>query len=288
MINLKSASLLDILPPSLSSDPAMTAAATALDAQLQETTVLISILDILGRSAEWSDTEADELAWQYNTPYYDPDLFLEQRRRLVKNSIPLHRHKGTPGALENVLSIIFKNAQVVEWFEYGGAPGHFKVSIQEIINLDVYSKAIAAINSVKNVRSVLDTIETVFEYSRGLEISNGYSTLSYPYQAFASQTLYAGVPYNGPAVVNVPTAPVYNSGTIEETSTFTRTLQASYPITGLIYVGSSGVIIPPMIRPDDQAANYSSGEEFSSSYQTKLQETYKLVGTIYSGGELIK
>lgn len=288
MISLQTISLRDILPPSIASDPAIAAAAAAIDAELWTVTAEIRKLNLIGRAAEWSNEETDELAWQYNTPYYDPELPLAKRRLLVENSMLLQRHKGTPKAIESVLSIIFQNAKVSEWFEYGGMPGHFKVSVQEILTESVYAKAIAAINAVKRLSSVLDTIETLFEYRSGLTLSNKFSILSYPYQAFASTTLYAGVPYAGPKVVNIPANPIYVGGGVKLGSTFSVTLQAAHPITGLVFAGNSGVVIPPIVIPADQEVSFSSGEILGRVFSTKLQEVYRLTGTVYSGGELIK
>ncbi|QWU15669.1 phage tail protein, P2 protein I family [Paenibacillus sophorae] len=287
MINLSDISLLDLLPPNLQRDPAMAAAAKSLDTELQAITSEIKKLDIFGRSAEWTDEEVDELAWEFRPPYYDPELPIEKRRMLVQTAIPLHRRKGTPKAVEDVLSIIFSRANVVEWFEYGGTPGHFKVSIQEIIDEDVYNKAISAIQSVKNLKSVLDTIETVFEYRSGIKIAGKYSKLSFPFRAFASQTLYAGVPFTGPAVVNIPANPVYVSGE-QAACAFERTLQGAFKIAGLIYAGTSGVAIPPTVKPNDEEVTYFSGERVTAGYEKQQQEGYKLTGTIYSGGEPIK
>lgn len=287
MINLSDVSLLDLLPPNLKRDPAMAAAAKSLDAELQAINSEIKKLDIFGRAEEWTDEEVDELAWESNPPYYDPELPIEKRRMLVQNSIQLHRRKGTPKAVEDVLSIIFSRANVVEWFEYGGTPGHFKVSIQEIVDEDIYNKAISAIQSVKNLKSVLDAIETVFEYRSSIRIASQHSTLSFPFQAFASQTLYAGIPFAGPAIVNIPTNPVYASGE-QADSAFDRTLQGAFKIAGLVYAGTSGVAIPPVVRPDDQEATYSSGERVMAGYENQQQEGYKLTGTIFSGGEPIQ
>ncbi|WP_238649769.1 phage tail protein I [Paenibacillus piscarius] len=159
MINLQTVSLLDLLPPSIRSDPAMAAAAGALDGELQVTTGLIAALDIFGRSAEWTDAETDELAWQYNPPYYDPDLPLDQKRLLVKNAIPFHRHKGTPQAVEDLIAILFGRGAVEEWWQYGGEPYHFRVLTN---NSDVTTtraqEFIAAVDAVKRLSTVLDSV----------------------------------------------------------------------------------------------------------------------------------
>ncbi|OKP67565.1 phage tail protein [Paenibacillus sp. P3E] len=159
MTNIQTISLLDLLPPSIRHDPSMSAAAVALDTQLQKTTDMINTLNLFGRSEEWSDAETDELAWQYSPPYYDPDLPLEQKRMLIKNAIPFHRHKGTPGAVEDLIDILFGEGAVEEWWQYGGDPYHFRVLTN---NPDVTTtraeEFIAAVDAVKRLSAVLDSV----------------------------------------------------------------------------------------------------------------------------------
>ncbi|KGE20691.1 phage tail protein I [Paenibacillus wynnii] len=159
MINLQTVSLLDLLPQSIKNDPIMAAAAASIDAELQMTTAMIAKLDIFGRTEEWTDEETDELAWQYHVDYYDPDLSIEQKRLLVKNAIPFHRRKGTPSAVEDLISILFGEGKVEEWFEYGGDPHHFQVITN---NSDVTNaraeEFIQAVDSVKRLSSVLDRV----------------------------------------------------------------------------------------------------------------------------------
>ncbi|WP_052088302.1 hypothetical protein [Paenibacillus wynnii] len=124
------------------------------------------------------------------------------------------------------------------------------------------------------------------DWSSRIDISEHYSVLNYPFQAFASNALYAGVLYEGTKVATLPTPPLY-SGEERIAQTYELVLQAAFPITSLLYAGSSGAIIPPTIRPNDQVVTYSSEETVSGSYETQLQVAYKLTGTINSGTEEI-
>ncbi|WP_449602463.1 phage tail protein I [Paenibacillus sp. Marseille-Q9583] len=159
MIDLKTISLRDILPPNLARDPAIAAAATALDFELQQTAILIERLDIFGRANEWTEEEVAELAWQFKPPYYDPDLPIEQRRELVRTAIPFYRRKGTPGAVEDLIALLFGEGRVEEWWEYGGDPYHFRVLTN---NADVTTtrahEFIRAVDAVKRLSAVLDSV----------------------------------------------------------------------------------------------------------------------------------
>ncbi|WP_281885700.1 putative phage tail protein [Paenibacillus sp. YYML68] len=127
-----------------------------------------------------------------------------------------------------------------------------------------------------------------WEDENTIEVRRSYTDLMYPFQAFASQTLYTGTKYGGPTIVNLPTPPVYNNGTlVASQSAYVTKQQAPYAITGLIYAGSSGVAIPPMIDPADQAVTYTGSLEASATYSV-VTKAYRATGTVNAGtGEVI-
>ncbi|MBY0088401.1 phage tail protein I [Brevibacillus brevis] len=160
MIDIFSGSLLDILPESLKRDPDSVFIAEAIAPEFQETSKAIKLTEIMSRIDEHPEEVIDLLAWQFHVDFYDPELPLETRRELVKNSLTWHRRKGTPAAVEELISTVFGDGRVEEWFEYGGQPGYFKVITN---NRDVTTEQALmftrALNSVKNTRSWLEKIE---------------------------------------------------------------------------------------------------------------------------------
>ena len=129
MINvLQSLSLLDILPDNLLADEQVAATAQALDAELQAVTkATIETLHLLSHDV-LPEPVIDLLAWQWHIDYYEPlGMELETKRRLVKESIAWYRIKGTPAAIEEVVSAVFDTSEVKEWFEYGGTLYYFKI-----------------------------------------------------------------------------------------------------------------------------------------------------------------
>lgn len=117
----------------------------------------------------WSsvDTESesviDHLAYQLHVDDYDSGLPIATKRELVKNSIDIHRHKGTPYAVEKAVQTIYSDSKIAEWFEYGGKPYYFKVTLitAPLTGKSDIVKLIRAINTAKNVRSWLDGIEFI-------------------------------------------------------------------------------------------------------------------------------
>lgn len=76
-----------------------------------------------------SSTDLDELAWELNTLWYNSTAPIETKRQLIKSSDLVFARLGTRWAVEKVASAYFGNAQLYEWFEYGGDPHFFKVQL---------------------------------------------------------------------------------------------------------------------------------------------------------------
>ena len=161
--DLQSISLLDILPPNLLADEQINAAAQALDTELQKITAATKEALLLPRLDELPEEVIDLLAWQWHVDFYEPvGMDIETKRRLIKNSIAWHRIKGTPAAVEEVVSAIFDTSHVQEWFEYGGKPYHFKVVTEDVTtDKDVLERTRRAIHAAKNARSWLETVEFI-------------------------------------------------------------------------------------------------------------------------------
>ena len=94
--------------------------------------------------------------------FWSETLSLEEKRKLIFESKELHKYLGTPFAIKKVFEILELDANLIEWFEGQLEPYHFNVTV------DVYTRGISAelmtlleqmIESYKNVRSELDTIE---------------------------------------------------------------------------------------------------------------------------------
>jgi len=160
MINIYNIDLLDILPESLKQDPQIQAMCAAITLQLQAVSNAIIECILLPRIDELPGEVLDLLAWRFHVDFYDASYPVETKRQLVKNSLAWHMRKGTPSAVEKLITAIFGDGEVQEWFEYGGQPYHFKVltSNNAAITTDV-QRFERAVQSVKNTRSVLEAVE---------------------------------------------------------------------------------------------------------------------------------
>ena len=79
-----------------------------------------------------------------------------ERRSYIKQSIEIHRKKGSLGALKQALNIADYDIQVKEWYEYEGIPHTIKVNITKqssgAFNIDLINNAINANKNVQTAR----------------------------------------------------------------------------------------------------------------------------------------
>lgn len=178
MINLTNINVQKLLPSSINTDDNVKAIAKALDSPLDDVAKEIEYCLLLPRLDKLSENVVDELAWHYHVDFYEDTLPVEKKRNLIRQSIAWHRHKGTPWAVEQVVTTVFQSAKILEWFEYGAAPYHFKVVfIQEpLTDTTQIDKLIDVIFSAKNTRSWCDELNFLSEQS-GTNYVGGYTSI---------------------------------------------------------------------------------------------------------------
>jgi phage tail P2-like protein len=130
---------------------------------------IINVL-ILPRIDEIADENLlDLLGWQFHIEGYNKAENIQEKKSLIKNAIELHRYKGTPYAIKKVLQSLNLDAELQEWFNYGGQPYRFKILVKSTIqDENTYKKVVDLVNEYKNVRSWLDVIGFHREYTNNV------------------------------------------------------------------------------------------------------------------------
>lgn len=119
-----------------------------------------------------TDEILDELAWQFNIPEYDKQYSLDIKRSIIKDCLSIHHRRGTVSAVQEVAEKIFGNAEVTEWFEYGGEPFHFRVTTTNISSDDEMIRRFRkAVTDTQNIRSFLE--EVTVEAMNNLQVYMG-------------------------------------------------------------------------------------------------------------------
>lgn len=117
-----------------------------------------------GALRELPEDVVDMLAWQLHVERYETAASLAAKRAMVFASVILHRKRGTPWAVKYGLETTLQvPAEIAEWFEYGGEPYFFRVTLDVSgtpVDARALENAVKVIFAHKNVRSWLEYLRT--------------------------------------------------------------------------------------------------------------------------------
>lgn len=165
---LTAENLLLALPEALRQDEQMQALAAGIAEVLAARPAEIDRLLIYPRIDELPEALLDRLAYDFKVDWWDAEYSLAAKRQTLKDNWQVHRRLGTKAAVEQAIAAIYPKTQVLEWFEYGGEPYHFKLEINLTFGWDTPDKRQRVLDRVeyyKNLRSHLDTIDYYLENS---------------------------------------------------------------------------------------------------------------------------
>jgi P2-related tail formation protein len=106
----------------------------------------------------------DLLALELNTQYYEQTMPRTLKEGLIVQTTAWYMRSGTPGVLKEFLSAVLDGGEIKEWYQYNGAPFHFKAMVQvgEHEILPGYGTEIKRqIELYKNARSWLEYVEFI-------------------------------------------------------------------------------------------------------------------------------
>ena len=111
-----------------------------------------------------SDVLLDILAIELRVVAYDTTLSHSKKVELIKNAFLQWSKAGTTEALEEIATIIFENAKVVEWYEYEGTPSHFKIqTTNPKITGTELEKLKEVVKDYKRLSTTIDEVEILSE-----------------------------------------------------------------------------------------------------------------------------
>ncbi len=169
MNSIKTADFLLSFPPALKKDEKMLALGRLVAEELHisaweaEKNIIYADIDSL------TETWLDVLAYDLHVDWYDYDYPIEIKRKIIKNSIMVHQKLGTKYAVETVLQDVYRTAKVVEWFEYGGRPYTFKVTVNignGGLDEDTSREIVEKMQFYKNLRSHCDGISYILSVEK--------------------------------------------------------------------------------------------------------------------------
>jgi phage tail P2-like protein len=148
------------LPSSIAGDKTVLDICDSIQPQFDEVFADRMLLLLLPNLDNLSEALVDELAWQYHVDFYRDNYPLETKRKLVRTAIERHRRKGTPASVEEMVSTVYQNAKVEEWWEWDGDPYYFRVLLRAQTPAPPLSltEVIKLIEEYKSKRSWLEGI----------------------------------------------------------------------------------------------------------------------------------
>ena len=127
MISLQNARITDALPQIIAKEPWAQAMAYAVNKQLAHLLTYADGVMVQVSINKMPSNVLDILAEELRLPHYDRSLTTPVKRELVRGALQYWATVGTPESLTKILINIFGDAEIEEWFEYGGEPGYFRV-----------------------------------------------------------------------------------------------------------------------------------------------------------------
>lgn len=106
----------------------------------------------------------DALAICWKVDWYDTGYPLDTKRKVIKNALQIRRFMGTRWATEVAIRNVWPDSDIIEWFDYGGEPGHFRVvSNNPEIQEDKLEELVSLLDKVKRCSAHFDGIYIPFE-----------------------------------------------------------------------------------------------------------------------------
>ncbi len=123
----------------------------------------------------------DYLAVDSRALFYNPELAPDAKRELIINSPYWYMKLGTLNALEEIVTAVFGEGKVEEWFQYGGEPYHFRI---HVTNANVSSNQNRmfkeTLRGVKRLSAQLEAIDYIFrdEFVERVDLESGLRMIS--------------------------------------------------------------------------------------------------------------
>lgn len=191
-----------ILPTSITNDPKLKALAEALDVELERLSLATREVLHLPRLDELSGNILDFLAEQFHIDFWEP-LYLtdDEKKNLIRTSIAWHRIKGTCSAVKQIAAAVFREVEIVEWFDYvGGLPYRFIIKSHGFKSSpDGFATFLRMLNVAKNARSWLDKIIIEYDaaelylYSGAVKVESGLRVINPARPTDRRIELYSGI-----------------------------------------------------------------------------------------------
>lgn len=159
MTELNNSRLITILPPNLQPDAAVQSVCYAFDRAFWRFAERMKKLIVLSDLKNQPEEIYDALALDWKVIGYKRSMPLSQKRNMVLDAKISQMDRGTTGRVEKLMREVFGDAQLEEWFDYGGNPYLFRIVSSNPSLQDTDAEYfVSVLEQVKNLRSHLEEI----------------------------------------------------------------------------------------------------------------------------------
>lgn len=163
MIRLQDGEMADLLPPYLSNQIDVIALSYAFKMAMNKMLTFASRTRLYADIDRQTEDVIDLMAIELNASYYDMDMDLDTKRNIIKNALYLRMRAGTKSALRDLINLVYKSGDILEWFEFDGVTdqdiGKFDVITSESSEQDSYDKVLKLIRQTKSASAHLRKVE---------------------------------------------------------------------------------------------------------------------------------
>ncbi|UUV16928.1 phage tail protein I [Fusobacteria bacterium ZRK30] len=183
MIRIDDISILRLLPNFLQGDKEIKLLIQVIQEELDLINTREKSLFLYGDFKVLDEPILDELAYQWRVEGYEQTLSKDIKPSLVETAYIVRKTKGTRYAVEKTIKDIHGDFELLEWYQYGGDPYHFKVVGDTAPTGEKLEELYKSINRTKNERSSLD----------GIIVSSQWEGINY-YSALYHSSIFEEIP----------------------------------------------------------------------------------------------
>jgi len=163
-MDLKNMDFIKLLPSFMRTDAANIGLSVSVDAIAEELYSKIVLFTTWDKIDLLQSDELDMLAEELHISWYDKAAAIDVRRNIIKESDLVHAKMGTNWAAKQVINKYFGEGEIIDWYTYGGEPGHFKIqTLNQSILKDKYEQFISILDKVKRKSAQIDSIELILD-----------------------------------------------------------------------------------------------------------------------------
>lgn len=181
MISLYDGQITDLLPWKMAQSTEVRCISYAVRQEHQRMLRLAENTRIMSFINGLPERVLDVLAVELRAPYYEESMEIETKRDIIRNTMKWHSMAGTPGAVEELVQVIFGEGEVVEWWNYeddNKIRGTFDIVTNARQTPDQLDRLASIIKKVKNTRSHLRAIKTHREIRNKITFANALISTS--------------------------------------------------------------------------------------------------------------